>query len=153
MASLSPFSKPIATRPKARVRTSSRYWVQVHSCQMPFSFSRMATSRGCSWACFNRYCGSVIPAIVVSLLPLLRPDGLHPQVGFDDLWAFFHCLRCTFSNFFAQIEDDHAFRNIHHDPHVVLNEHDGGAPLFIHIEDEASHILFLLDIHATHGLV
>src|SRR5262245_45127907 len=33
---------------------------------MPFSFSRMATSCGCSCACFNRYCGSVIPAIVSS---------------------------------------------------------------------------------------
>src|SRR5712691_5012736 len=109
MANLSPFSKPIATRPRVRARTSSRYCAQVHSCQIPFCFSRMATSRGCSWACFSKYCGSVIPAIVVSLLPVFRPDGLHTQVGFDDLCVCFYCLRRTVSNFFAQIEDNNAF--------------------------------------------
>jgi hypothetical protein len=51
MATFSPRWKPISARPQASARTSSATAVQVHDCQMPRSFSRIATlpPRTCAW--------------------------------------------------------------------------------------------------------
>jgi hypothetical protein len=35
----------------------------------------------------------------------------------------------------------------------VLDQRDGGAHLAVHIENEAAHVLFLLEVHARHRLV
>src|SRR5215510_1638069 len=93
------------------------------------------------------------PSHHVLLTASVLPYHLHTQVGFDDLWVFFHFLWCALGDFFSQIEDHDTFRNIHHDTHVMLNEYDGTPPLLVHIKDEAGHVLFLFDIHAAHGFV
>src|SRR3712207_7499380 len=40
-------------------------------------------------------------------------------------------------------------------PYTTLfrSERDGGAVLLVHVEDEAAHVLLLLQVHAGHGLV
>ena len=35
----------------------------------------------------------------------------------------------------------------------MLDQGDGGAEFVVHVEDEAGHVLFLLDVHARHGFV
>jgi hypothetical protein len=35
----------------------------------------------------------------------------------------------------------------------VLDEHDGGAELVVHVEDEAAHVLLFFHVHAGHRLV
>src|SRR5216683_3350355 len=43
--------------------------------------------------------------------------------------------------------------DVHHHAHVVLDEGDRRAELVVDIEDEAGHVLLLLDVHAGHRLV
>src|SRR5262249_21570026 len=40
-----------------------------------------------------------------------------------------------------------------HHTHFVLDQRDGGAVMRVHIEDEAAHVLLLLEIHPGHRLV
>ncbi len=35
----------------------------------------------------------------------------------------------------------------------MLDQHDGGAELVVHVEDETAHVLLFLDVHAGHRLV
>src|SRR5689334_19366094 len=51
------------------------------------------------------------------------------------------------------VEHDDAIRDVHDDTHVVLDQHDRGAVLLVHVEHEAAHVLLFLDVHARHGLV
>src|SRR6266511_1239486 len=53
----------------------------------------------------------------------------------------------------AVVEDDHVIADVHDHAHVVLDQGDGGAELAVDVEDEAAHVLLLLDVHARHGLV
>ncbi len=51
------------------------------------------------------------------------------------------------------IQDDDAVGDIHHHPHVVLDQHDGGLELAIHVEDEPAHVLLFFHVHPRHRLV
>jgi hypothetical protein len=51
------------------------------------------------------------------------------------------------------IEHEHAIGQIHHHAHIVLDQRDGGAVMRIDVEDEAGHVLLLLQIHPCHRLV
>ena len=51
------------------------------------------------------------------------------------------------------IEDEHAIGQIHHHAHVVLDQRDRGAVMRVHVEDEATHILLLLEVHPGHRLI
>ena len=53
----------------------------------------------------------------------------------------------------AVVEHHDAVGDVHHHAHVVLDQHDGGAELVVDVEDEAAHVLLLLDVHAGHRLV
>ena len=35
----------------------------------------------------------------------------------------------------------------------MLDEHDGGAELVVHVQDEAAHVLLLFHVHAGHGFI
>src|SRR4026207_382342 len=62
MARFMPRRKPWAASPQARARTSSATCDQVQLCQMPRSFSRMATRPGRTRACCNSSFGKVSAA-------------------------------------------------------------------------------------------
>src|SRR6476660_4389718 len=62
-------------------------------------------------------------------------------------------LRRAVADLLAVVEHDDAIRDVHHDPHVVLDQHDRRAELVVDVEDEAAHVLLLLDVHAGHRLV
>src|SRR4029077_9488691 len=56
-------------------------------------------------------------------------------------------------NLAAAIEHGDVIGNVHHHGHVVLDQDYGRAPLLVDLEDVAGHVLFLLLVHAAHGLV
>ncbi len=53
----------------------------------------------------------------------------------------------------AVFEDEHAVGKVHHDADVVLDEGHGRAALTVRLDDEAAHVLLLLEVHAGHRLV
>src|SRR6185369_1292861 len=53
----------------------------------------------------------------------------------------------------AVVEHDDAIREVHDDSHVVLDEDDRRPELVVDVEDEAAHVLLLLDVHPRHRLV
>ena len=64
-----------------------------------------------------------------------------------------HRVRRAVGDLPPVVEHDHAVGDVHDHAHVVLDEGDRGAELVAHVEDEAAHVLLLLDVHARHGLV
>ncbi|MBS1130751.1 MAG: hypothetical protein H6R16_1753 [Proteobacteria bacterium] len=75
------------------------------------------------------------------------------EVRLDDVFVVLNFFRDAIADLLAVIEDDDAVGDIHHHAHVVLDQHDGGAELVVHIKDETAHVLFLLDVHAGHRLI
>src|SRR5207302_1529837 len=53
----------------------------------------------------------------------------------------------------AVVQHDHPVGDVHDHAHVVLDERDRRAELLIDVEDEAAHVLLLLDVHPGHRLV
>ena len=53
----------------------------------------------------------------------------------------------------AVVEHHDPVGDVHHHPHVVLDQRDRRAELVVDVEDEAAHVLLLLDIHSRHRLV
>ena len=51
------------------------------------------------------------------------------------------------------VQHDDAVRDVHHDSHVVLDQHDGRPEFVVDVEHEARHVLLFLEIHAGHRLV
>src|SRR5687768_1029727 len=78
---------------------------------------------------------------------------LHPEVRVDHRLVGANLVRRAVGDLPAVVEHHHAVGEVHDDAHVVLDQHDGGAELVVHIEDEAAHVLLFLDVHAGHGLV
>src|SRR5579883_194981 len=77
----------------------------------------------------------------------------YTEIGVDHRLVAPHLVGRAVGDLAAVVEHDDAVRDVHHHAHVVLDEGDGGAELLVHVEDEAAHILLLLDIHARHRLV
>src|SRR5690606_20867821 len=42
---------------------------------------------------------------------------------------------------------------VHHDSHIVLDQRDCRPELIVDIEDEATHVLLLFEVHARHWLI
>src|SRR3990167_5674536 len=75
------------------------------------------------------------------------------QIGTDHVFVVAHFVGAAVADLLAVVEHHHAVADVHHHAHVVLDEHDGGAELVVHIEDEAAHVLLFFHVHAGHGLV
>src|SRR5690606_36207281 len=57
------------------------------------------------------------------------------------------------ANLVAVIQHDDSIGDIHHDPHVMLDQDDRRSELFVRFEDEPAHVLFFLEVHSRHRLV
>src|SRR6476620_12513545 len=75
------------------------------------------------------------------------------EVGADHIRIGAYFLRRAVADLLAVVEHHHAVGDVHHHAHVVLDQHDRGAELVVDVEDEAAHVLLLLDVHAGHRLV
>ena len=75
------------------------------------------------------------------------------EVGLADLRIVDHGAWLAFSDLLAEIEHDHAVRNIHHDADIVLDHDHRHPPLLVQVEDVAGHLLLLFQVHPRHGLV
>src|SRR3954462_558330 len=75
------------------------------------------------------------------------------EVGLDHFRIAAHFLRRAVADLLAVIQHHHAVGDVHHHAHVVLDQHHGRAELVVHVQDEAAHVLLLLQVHAGHGLV
>ena len=64
-----------------------------------------------------------------------------------------HFGRGAVGDLAAVIEHGDPLGNVHHHRHVVLDQDDRRAPLPVHLEDEAGHVLFFFLVHAAHRLV
>src|SRR5688500_13088630 len=96
------------------------------------------------------------PPITVSRKnPIVLPSSSvgGAEVGLDDLGIAAHLVGRAVADLAAVVEHHHAVGDVHHDAHVVLDQHDGRAELVVDVEDEAAHVLLLLDVHAGHRLV
>ena len=77
----------------------------------------------------------------------------HAEIGVDHLLVALDLVGRAVGDLAAVFEHDHAVGQVHHHAHVVLDQRDGGAELLVHVEDEARHVLLLLEVHAGHRLV
>ncbi len=128
MATLSPACRPRETRPREKYLTWSWYSFQLYSCQMPNSFSRMATFRSPNVSALRtRSLGNVSWVLRISFI---RSARLHfPQevvflsdVRLDDARVVGDLGRRSFRDLHAEIEDAHTMADVHHDPEVVLDQ-------------------------------
>src|SRR5258705_2761930 len=76
-----------------------------------------------------------------------------PEIGVEHGLVLAHLLGRAVGDLAPVVEHDHAVGDVHHHAHVVLDERHGGPELAVDVEDEAAHVLLLLDVHAGHGLV
>src|SRR5574343_648976 len=75
------------------------------------------------------------------------------QVGSDHVFIVAHFFRLPIADLLAVVEHHDTVGDVHHHAHVVLDQHDGGAELFVHVEDEAAHVLLLFHVPTGHGLI
>src|SRR5690348_16504842 len=77
----------------------------------------------------------------------------HPEVGVDHALVGAHLVGPPVRDLPPVVERHDPIRDVHHHAHVVLDQRDGGSELVVDAEDEAAHVLLLLDVHARHRLV
>src|SRR6266513_3926934 len=77
----------------------------------------------------------------------------HPEVGVEDGRVLADVLGLAVSDLAPVVQDRDAIGDVHDHAHVVLDERDRRAELLVDVEDEAAHVLLLLDVHAGHRLV
>src|SRR5437867_7704884 len=77
----------------------------------------------------------------------------HPEVGVEDRRVLPDLLGRAVGDLAPVVEDHHAVGDVHDHAHVVLDERDRRVELRVDVEDEAAHVLLLLDVHAGHRLV
>src|SRR5512143_1007501 len=156
MATLSPRCIPRACSPSEKSRTCSRYSLQVNGCQIPNSFSRIATRSGWRWALRTRSLGKVsLPSSWSRTSGTWAPlVGMRlAQVGLLHRRAGLHLLRRPVGDLLAEGEHRDPVGHVHHHAHVVLDHDHRRAPVLVDVEDEARHVLLLLGVHPGHGLV
>src|SRR2546425_8768769 len=76
-----------------------------------------------------------------------------PEIGVEDRRGLAHVLGWTVGDLAPVVQDGDTVGDVHDHAHVVLDERDRRAELAVHVEDEARHVLLLLDVHAGHRLV
>src|SRR5882672_1825365 len=96
-----------------------------------------------------------LPAISANGATRPRSTSLmrHSEIGVEHRLVLAHLLGRAVGDLAAVVQHDHAVGDVHDHAHVVLDERHRRAELAVHVEDEAAHVLFLLDVHAGHGLV
>src|SRR6266581_4423564 len=77
----------------------------------------------------------------------------HAEVGVTDGRVLADLLGRAVGDLAPVVEDRDAVGDVHDHAHVVLDERDRRAELAVDVEDEAAHVLLLLDVHAGHRLV
>src|SRR5215204_3644816 len=75
------------------------------------------------------------------------------EIGVDDALVALDLVRLAVGDLAPVLEHYDAIGQVHHHAHVVLDERDRGAELLVHVEDDARHVLLLLEVHAGHRLV
>ena len=75
------------------------------------------------------------------------------QIGRDHGRVAGHGGRLAVGDLAAVVEDHDAVGEVHDHADIVLDQGHGGAQLLVGLEDEAGHVLLLLDVHAGHRLV
>src|SRR4051812_17069803 len=112
----------------------------------------------------HRYAGSPSPPAATGRLrpgmtevgaigPMPSPLVRHAEIRVEHALVALHLLRPPVRDLAPVFQHHDPVRQIHHHPHVVLDERDRGAELLVHVEDEAAHVLLLLQVHAGHRLV
>src|SRR2546429_8725169 len=76
----------------------------------------------------------------------------HAQVGVTDGRVLADLLGRAVGDLAPVVEDRDAVGDVHDHAHVVLDERDRRAELAVDVQDEAAHVLLLLDVHAGHRL-
>src|SRR5262247_1772375 len=77
----------------------------------------------------------------------------HTQIRIDHGLIGPHRVWRTIGNLATIVEHHEAVRDIHHDPHIVLNEHAGDTELVPNVEDKPAHVSFLFHVHPGHGFI
>src|SRR5713226_1819439 len=94
------------------------------------------------------------PPISVSRMgPSIAPSMAQAEIGVDHRLVGLHLVGRAVGDLDAVVEHQHAIGQIHHHPHVVLDQRNRGAVVVADVEDEARHVLLLLEVHAGHRLV
>src|SRR5713101_2905625 len=94
------------------------------------------------------------PPIRVSRIgPSIVPSMAQAEIGVDHRLVGLHLGRRAVGDLDAVVEHQHARGQIHHHAHVVLDQRNRGAVVVAAVEDEAGHVLLLLEVHAGHRLV
>src|SRR5690606_29013883 len=94
------------------------------------------------------------PPITVSRKnPIASSSIAGAEVGAYHFGVVAHFIGRAVADLLAVVEDHDPIGDIHDHAHVVFDEHDGGAIFVVHVENEAAHVLLLLDVHAGHGLI
>src|SRR5690242_21560182 len=77
----------------------------------------------------------------------------YSQVRLDHHRIAPNLVRWAVGNLAAVVQHHDTVGYVHHYAHIMLDQRDGGAEVVVHVEDEAAHVLLLLDVHAGHRLV
>src|SRR3990170_3445644 len=121
LATLSPGDSPRDTNPREKYFTWSWYSFQVNSCQIPNSFSRMATFRSPSRSALrSRSFGKVsccarMPFIFSVRLQFPQEIVILPDVRPYDVRIVGHLRGLALRDLDAEIEDAHPVADVHHD--------------------------------------
>src|SRR5690554_2256196 len=75
------------------------------------------------------------------------------EVGAYHFGVAAHFGRRAVADLLAVIQHHHTVGDVHDHTHIVFDEHDGRAVFIVHVEDEAAHVLFFLDVHARHRFI
>src|SRR5207248_1347608 len=96
-----------------------------------------------------------LPAMSANGVTRPRSTSLmrHSEIGVEHRLVLAHLVGRAVGDLAPVVQHDHAVGDVHDHAHVVLDERDRRAELAVDVEDEAAHVLFLLDVHAGHGLV
>ena len=75
------------------------------------------------------------------------------EISLDHRGVTPYRLRRAVGDLAAVVEHNDAVRDVHHHAHIVLDQRDRGATFVVHVQDEAAHVLLLLDVHPRHRLI
>src|SRR2546430_5801998 len=95
--------------------------------------------------------------VTMSRKGVTRPSRIsvmaQPQVGAEPGLVLAHLVGPAVGDLLAVVEHDYAVGDVHDHAHVVLDQRDRRAEFIVRVEDEAAHVLLLLDGHSCHRLL